>query len=287
MAEPQTEARTVDGEPPPLLLDNVSDALATFRVLRKSDEAAADELLTQIGGKGNVERDIVFQLGLPKPVYLPERFDQAHRLAMRAIEVLDRNGARRAPLRKLGPAEPVVHYFVQLATRWIVRNHEESLISAMKNLYGRREASCVWGSPEMHMLRRARTQAERLEPGYKGRALGVPTFLLGGAVISTIVGYFEGVTDIVRRDRWFFLSASGVIFLIFLFASWVVLRGAGVARHRIRLTTDRPMKALYETIGGCGNPPTDDAQMFAVIAIALTFLAWIVVPLGVLGAVLL
>ena len=38
------------------------------------------------------------------------------------------------------------------------------------------------------------------------------------------------------------------------------------------------MKALYETIGACGNPPRDQSYNFAVYAIVLLTLAWIVIP---------
>ena len=42
----------------------------------------------------------------------------------------------------------------------------------------------MWGSPEHVMLRRARINAVQVEKGYKGKALGLPTFLLGGAFLS-------------------------------------------------------------------------------------------------------
>jgi hypothetical protein len=218
---------------------------------------------------------------------MPARFEQAHRLAMRSLEVLSRNGARATSLSWLGPAAPVGEWLVQLATRWIVRNHEESIIIALRNLYGRREASSEWGSPEMSMLRRARFQVERLEPGYKGRALGIPTFLLGGAVLSTILSLGENIGAAVRDNSSFFVVATGIVFVVFFAVALALLKGAAVARHRIVLTTERPMKALYETIGGCGNPPSDDSHQYALYAIILTSVAWIVIPIGVVGALLL
>jgi hypothetical protein len=270
-----------------LLLDDIGDTLATFRALRKSDEVAADELLLRIGGSGKVERDIAFQLGLPEPIYIPDRFEQAHRLVMRALEVLDRNGARATRMSWLGPLAPIGEWMVQLATRWIVRNHEESVIDALRNLYGRREASCVPGSPEISMLRRARAQAERLSPGYKGRAVGVPGFLLGGAVLSTALSLGENVGAAVRNNSAFFAVATGIVFVFFFAASLSLLKGAAVARHRISISVEQPLKALYETIGGCGNPPSDDSHMFALYAILLIFVAWIVIPIGIVGALLL
>ena len=64
--------------------------------------------------------------------------------------------------------------------------------------------------------------------------------------------------------------------------SWVILRGAAVAHHRIRITVQDPLAALWETIGRCGKPPEDDAQQFAVYAIILTVVGWLLIPLGVL-----
>ena len=53
----------------------------------------------------------------------------------------------------------------------------------------------------------------------------------------------------------------------------------GVARRRIRLSTDQPMRALWDTIGAAGKPPKDESYNFAVYAIILIVLAWIVIPL--------
>jgi hypothetical protein len=52
-----------------------------------------------------------------------------------------------------------------------------------------------------------------------------------------------------------------------------------VARRRIRLATDQSLAALWETIGAAGEPPRDESYNFAVYAIILLALAWIVVPL--------
>jgi hypothetical protein len=47
------------------------------------------------------------------------------------------------------------------------------------------------------------------------------------------------------------------------------------------MTTDEPLKALWETIGRCGKPPEDDAQAFAIYAIILTVLGWLIIPIGI------
>ena len=73
-------------------------------------------------------------------------------------------------------------------------------------------------------------------------------------------------------------------FLLLAAASWVILRGAAIARRRIRLTLDRPLGALWETVGWCGHPPKDTARTFAIVAISLTALGWLLIPLGALLA---
>jgi hypothetical protein len=67
-------------------------------------------------------------------------------------------------------------------------------------------------------------------------------------------------------------------FLLFGGLAWVFLRGAAVARRRIRLTVEEPLKALWETIGGAGGPPTDDARTIALVAIILTAIGWLIIP---------
>jgi hypothetical protein len=44
---------------------------------------------------------------------------------------------------------------------------------------------------------------------------------------------------------------------------------------------ERPLTALYETIGLCGRPPRDNARLVALYAILLTVVAGLVVPAGV------
>ena len=68
--------------------------------------------------------------------------------------------------------------------------------------------------------------------------------------------------------------------LVFAALSWAVLFSAAVARRRIRLSLDEPLKGLYETIGACGNPPRDESTSFAVFALVFLALSWVVIPIG-------
>jgi hypothetical protein len=254
-----------------LLIDRI-DAL---RVLRADSDEEKGALLEEIGGSGKPEQDIVNQISKPRPLWRPDRFEEAHRLVMRSLEVLDRNGSRSAKMPRLGPLTPV-----QQVNRWIVKSHQNTLIDRIRKLYERREANSVWGSDEHRMLRRARINAVQVEQGFKGNALGLPTFLLGGAFFSGIVGGIQSLVRSALDSRLGVIIFSIVLGLVMAALAWVALYAAAVSRRRIRTAVDQPLKALYETIGACGNPPRDQSFDFAVYAIVFTVLAWIVIPLG-------
>jgi hypothetical protein len=263
---------------PELLVDQI-DAL---RVLRADTDDEKGRLLEQIGGKGIVEQEMVAQMSAIRPLHHhPDRFEEAHRMMMRGIEVLDRNGPRPAKVPNVGPLRPIAQWLVQQVTRWIVRSHLNRLTGRICGLYEKREANSDWGTREHAMLRRARLDARRVQANSSGNALGLPTFLLGGAALTSIA---SGLQSLARSamDSTLGISVLGFIAVFVLGAlSWVALYSAGVARRRIRLSTDQPMKALWETIGAAGKPPRDESYNFAVYAIILLVLAWIVIPLAI------
>ncbi len=280
-ASSATDTRSANGSDDQGMDELVLDRIDALRVLRADTVEEKGALLEQIAGSGKVEQAIVSELSKVRPLWRPDRFEEAHRLAMRSLEVLDRNGARAAKLPSIGPLKPIAGYVVGLLTRWVVKGHQNSLIGSIRKLYERREANATWGSPEHVMLRRARIDATRVEPAFRGNPLGLPTFLLGGAILSSVV------TGIQSFLRWAFEGALGIVILavvltlVFVGLAWSALYAAGVARRRIRLTTDQPMKALWETIGAAGTPPKDASYSFAVIAIVLLVLLWVLVPLAV------
>jgi hypothetical protein len=267
----------------PLVLDELSKQFEQFRILRTgADTHATERLLDQLGAQDPVEAQIVLELSAQRPLGHPERFTEAHILAMRSLEVLDGNGARVPPVPRVGPLKPIAEFGVQLVTRFIVRNHQADVIDAIRNLYTRRLAWCAPDDPSRMPMIRARLDAERVATTYKGNPIGVPTFLLGGAVISGLASAFRVLSEAVVGSRLAAGLAVAAAFIVLGGLSWMILRGAAVAHHRIRITVQDPLKALWETIGRCGNPPEDDAQMFAVYAIILTVIGWLVIPLGVL-----
>ena len=269
----------------PITPDLLIDQIDSLRVLRADSDEEKGRLLEQIGGKGLVEQEMVAQMSAVKPLHHPDRFEEAHRIMMRGIEVLDRNGPRPAKVPNVGPLRPVAQWLVQQVSRWIIKSHLNRLTGRICGLYEKREANSDWGTRERAMLRRARLDARRVQASASGSALGLPTFLLGGAALTSVA---SGLQSLARTamDSTLGVSILGFITVFVLGAlSWVALFSAGVARRRIRLSTDQPMKALWETIGAAGKPPRDESYNFAAYAIILLVLAWIVVPLAIWLAV--
>jgi hypothetical protein len=267
-----------------LVLDDLDEKFEAFQAFRKSDSAATESILNTLGAQDDVDRDIVLELSASRPLGHPDRFPQAHALAVRALEVLDRNGARGVRVSGLGPLSPVAAFLIQQVAHFVVRSYQSTVVDSMLWLYARREANAQPDDPARPMLTRARIHMVRLAPGFKRNPLGIPTFLLGGAVISTLLQVLVSAADSALDSAWTQTAATVVLGLIIAAAAWIILRGAAVARRRIRLTTDPPLQALWETIGRCGEPPRDQSRTIAFVAIVLTFIPWVLVPLGLLVA---
>ncbi len=111
------------------------------------------------------------------------------------------------------------------------------------------------------------------------KSLGLPSFILGGAALTSVASGIQSVAS-KALNHTLGVIALGIIAVSVLFAlSWVALYSAAVSRRLIRLATDQALAALWETIGAAGDPPRDESYNFAVYAIILLALAWIVVPL--------
>jgi len=260
------------------LLDHI-DALRVFRADTPEEKG---RLLEEIAGTGRVEQDIVDQLSKVRPLWRPQQFPAAHRMMMRSLEVLDRNGVRRATMpRLLGPLRPVVAYIVQLVTRWIVRDYQNNLAGNIRKLYERREANSEWGSEDHMLLRRARINAVQVEQGFKSSRVGLPGFLVGGVVLSGLFSLIGRGTTAAIGNRVARIVLTLLVVAILLGLSWVALKAASIARKRIRLSTEQPARVLYGVIGAAGNPPHDRSYQFAVLAIIFLVLAVLAIPVVV------
>ena len=261
--------------------DLILDQFEAVRVLSADTAEERNALLERVAGKGRVEQDMVEQLSHHRVLVRPDRFEEAHGLLFRSLEVLHRNGTHGAAMPRLGPLVPVARWLVQQVTRWVVRTHERRIIDDVCNLYALREAASDWSTREHRMLRRCRIDAVRVRDELAGNPLGVPAFLVGGAFLTTIVSTLQSLAGAALSST-LGSAAFAVVLVAFLAAlSWVALYSAGVARHRIRLSTDTPAQALWETIGNAGDPPRDRSFDFAVYAIVLLVLSWVVIPLGI------
>jgi hypothetical protein len=153
-----------------------------------------------------------------------------------------------------------------------------SIAIDLRNLYRLREIQAGRGTPDARLLRPARIDAEGLLEITSTRAVGVPTFLLGGLLVPIVVTAYRGVSE-VAVSQWLNAAIVGLVgALIGVAISWIVLRGTAMASRRIRLSVRRPLQELWDTIGSCGRPPRDQSRTFAIVAISLTVGAWIVLP---------
>lgn len=265
-----------------LELDDLIGRLDAFQLFRNNDDAQADAVLADLGATSGVDRDIVLELGATRPLAHPARFPQAHALAVRSLEVLDRNGHRSIPVPKaLGFLSVVAQFLVQLVTQYLVRQYLANAIDSMRRLYIRREAATEPGDVDRPLLTRARHDVERLTPGFKRSKLGLPTFLFGGAILSALGGLIADLISGLTSNVIIRAITFAVLFFILVIATWVIVHGTAVARRRIRLTTAKPLDALWQTIGRCGDAPKDQGKAFAVIAIILTVASFVIIPVGI------
>ena len=268
-----------------LVLDELDQQLERFRVLRKSDPAATDAVLDDLGAQTQVDRDIVLQLSATRSLGHPERFEEAHALAMRSLDVLARNGGRKVPVPRVGPLRPIVAYPIQQVCRFIVRSHQKRLIDSLRDLYDRRLGWTARTDPTRMLLFKASMDVRRTRETFTRNPVPLPTFLLGGAAISAVGSGGRALLDLAFGNAGGAVVAVVVVTLLFAALAGAIIRGAAVARRRIRLTVDRPMAALWETVGRAGKPPEDQARMFALWGVVLTAVSWVVVPAGIVFVV--
>ena len=265
-----------------LILDEVTQQLATtFQLLSGDPDEAAERALAEIGVDTRTEAALLGEIAAAGPLAHPDRFEQSHRLVMRALEVLDRDGWKHPVLRRLGPFSGAAGGAVQFVARTIVRGHVSNVVHALSRLYARRESQSQTASAERRMLARARIQADRLTLGYKGGSLPLPTVLIGGAAVPVLASIARQFGAVKGQGPLLIVPLGVILAIVFALLAWVLLQGAGLAHRRIKVTLDPSLAALYETIGHCGNPPQDDSAAIAAAAIALTALAWFVVPIAI------
>src|SRR2546421_7707312 len=263
-----------------LILDEVTQQLATtFQLLSGDPDEAAERALAEIGDP-RTEAGLLGEIAAAGPLAHPDRFEQSHRLVMRALEVLDRDGWKHPVLRRLGPFSGAAAGAVQFVARTIVCGHVSNVGHALSRLSARRESQSQTASAERRMLARARIQADRLTLGYKGGSLPLPTVLIGGAAVPVLASIARQFGAVKGQGPLLIVPLGVILAIVFALLAWVLLQGAGLAHRRIKVALDPSLAALYETIGHCGNPPRDDSAAIAAAPSALTPLAWFVLPIA-------
>jgi hypothetical protein len=271
-----TSGKGPEGRGERFVLDQLTDRLDTLRLLREDDPHRADVMLEQFGASGRVESQMLTQLGQRQPLQIPDRFPEAHRTVMRAVEVFDRNAGLPPSSLRAGVLRPVASLVVRLLIGIVVRNYQHSVIQHLRRLYALRQANSVPGSAEYRTLTLARRQIENVTEDLSRRSSGLPAFLVGGAALSAASSTVQEVTS----SRLVLVLVAGITAALAIAAFWCVITAAAIARRRTRIALDAPLRALYETLGAAGDPPRDRSRAFVVYAALLLALAWVVVPLA-------
>jgi hypothetical protein len=258
-------------------LDEIDNPIEQLKLLGEDDDAIGKYLDT-IEVTSPREREMLHEISRTRPLARPELFPQAHRNMVESLESLARHGYKGTGAGKgLGPLRAAAAYAVQLVGRYVVVSHIKTTSTQLRNLYGLREIQAVPGSFERRELRRARMDADRMVDALQTKELGLPTFLIGGALLP-IFASVGRATGILSSGLWAgVIAVAGMV--IALIASWVILRGAALASRRIRLSTRAPAQTLWNTIGWCGKPPKDQSRTFVIVSVALTLGSWILIPI--------
>jgi hypothetical protein len=247
--------------------------------LLSGDDTAIEAFLDEIDVTSPRAREMLVELARQQTLARPERFFADHQRVVVALESLRRHGFRgsRAASR-LGPLRAFARWGIELVARYIVVSYVQTVLTEMRNLYLMREIESPDGSPEMKLLRAARFDAGALVEATRSRAVGVPTFVIGGLLLPLFASIYRLATGLTFGN-WVTAIVVGMVgALIGLGISWFLLRGTAMASSRIRLALREPLRELWTSVGHCGNPPRDQSRKFAIIGISLTIGVWIVIP---------
>lgn len=252
--------------------------LERLQLLDEDDEAIA-AFLDGLDLRGPREREMLAELARRQPIAEPQEFPQAARRLGLALEVLGRHGYHAAAVdRRLGPLRAPARFAIELVARYLVVSYLRRVATDVRNLLWLREIQSAPDSTERLLLQSARFDADALSIVFNRRQIGVPSFLFGGIVISLGATIGRAGTGIATSD-WRAATIVGLVGLaVALAVAWVALRGAAMASRRIRLSVREPLANLWSTVGNCGRPPRDQSRRAAVVAIALTVGAWVIVP---------
>ena len=258
--------------------DAIDNPIERLELLAGDDEAVG-RYLDELEITSPREREMLHELARTASLAKPHAFFPAHRRVVTALESLGRHGYHGSRAAAgLGPLRAVVRYLVQLVARFVVVSYLRQVSKELRDLYWLREMEAVDGSEEMKLLRAARIDAEGLVVVFTRRQVGLPSFVLGGALISVLATAGRAAEGLAFGSWWAAVVAGALGALIGLGGSWVIVRGAAMASRRSRRSVKPALDVLWAAIGSCGDPPRDQSRKFALIGITLTVGAWLIVP---------
>jgi hypothetical protein len=265
------------GTAPEMTSEELDNPIERLKLLGGNDDEIARYLDT-IEVTSPREREMLREIARARPLADLDRFPTTHRNMIEALESLSRHGYHgTGAAERAGPLRWVIRWGVQLVARYVVVSHVRNVSRRMRNLYVVREAQALPESKERLELSRARRDGDRIVDALEAREIGLPTFLIAGALVP-VVAAIGRITGVLHSTLWgTVIGVTGM--LIALAASWVILRGTALASRRIRLATTGPARALWDAIGWCGNPPRDQTRTFVIVSLGLTIGAWIIVPI--------
>lgn len=267
-----------DAQPISLIAELTRQLEATRRLLTADPEAAAELALSSGSIGAGLETRVAASLAA-SPLADPTGFPAAHRLAIRALEILDREGPQRVPVGGYyGPLRTPASLLATFVAASITRGYTRAVAHRLALLYARREAQCEPGAPARTRLAAARTEMQRLLPGFSGRGAALPALLVGGAGVPVVASLGPYLVAINRLPAPILAILFGALLLLFLSATSLLLTGARHAHRRISVVMARPLEALWLTIGDAGDLPSDQARLIAALAITLGAVAWLLVP---------
>ena len=258
--------------------EEIDNPLERLRLLSGDDDAIAS-FLDELDVSSPRERQMLAELARRTPLARPDRFDADHRRLIEALESLRRHGFHGSRSgTSLGPFRPVVRWLVELVARYLVVSYVKTVVTQMRNLYWARELESESSSRELKLLRPARFDATALVEIMSSREIGVPSFVLAGILIPVTATLWRLMSGFTFANWWVALLVGLVGVVVGVGLSWIVLRGTALASSRIRLSVREPLRAVWDDVGRCGQPPKDGCRTFAIVAIVLMVGVWIVLP---------
>lgn len=150
-------------------------------------------------------------------------------------------------------------------------------------LYTARENQARRGSEEWRALYFARWNMDKMDARYRGDRVGIPLLIFGGRLFAALAtGLGEVFAAVATRDLLLVIFAVAMLAILAAVGTGIV-QSAGIAKRRIAMTVERPLATLYEVVGNAGIPPRDNAWAFALGAVAVLILLWLIIPGAILG----